>query len=572
MLSYQGKLTDTGGNPVRDSTYNVAFRLYTVASGGTAFWSETQSVQTKSGLFTVLLGVVTPIGYVPDAGEAYLGMAVGGGAELTPRLRLVSSAYAYKADTANYALAAPGGGDNAWVRGTPDSVLFTIRQLGIARGGAGNALWGNQASTHVNFGLSCTTGTSGENQQFSTVGGGFCNTASKGEATVGGGHGNIASSIDATVGGGFGNAASGYTATVAGGLQNSATGLYATVAGGFLNAASGQCAMTGGGQYDTTQAIYGGILSGYSNTAGDMEADTAATVTGGYDNAATGKFAAVGGGRGNGATGDYATVAGGMGNAAGNILATVAGGSHNSATGSDAAVGGGLDNCASGSHSSVPGGYADTAAGIYSFATNDNSVVPSSYSHSAAFNGQTATAASQLRCGTLSKAGGSFTIDHPLDPDGRILNHYFVESPQMPNLYYGSVVVGADGRAEVKLPDYFSALNRNPMVQLTGVGASDVYLAEDVSGNRFVIGGKPGTKVYWTALGERRDVSAEIIRRMMPVEQPKTGELAGRMLDDEFLSGCMDQLVRVGKAEGIDFRTAAGRARYEQMRSVAGEK
>ena len=110
MLSYQGKLTDTLGQPVTDSTYSVTFRLFTVPSGGTAFWNETQSVTTKGGLFSVLLGSVTPIGSVPDAGALYLGMAVAGTGALTPRLRIVSAAYAYKADTANYALAAAGIG------------------------------------------------------------------------------------------------------------------------------------------------------------------------------------------------------------------------------------------------------------------------------------------------------------------------------------------------------------------------------------------------------------------------------------------------------------------------------
>ncbi|MEO0019559.1 MAG: hypothetical protein ABIK47_02825, partial [candidate division WOR-3 bacterium] len=139
--------------------------------------------------------------------------------------------------------------------------------------------------------------------------------------------------------------------------------------------------------------------------------------------------------------------------------------------------------------------------------------------------------------------------------------------PEMLNIYRGSVILDASGRAEVKLPDYFSALNRNPHIQLTGVGSSDVYVAEKISGNRFVIGGKPGMEVYWQVTGERQDVSAEATRRMMPVEQPKTGELAGRMLDDDFLAGCMLQLEREGKAQGLDFRTAAGRARYEQMKN-----
>jgi len=40
------------------------------------------------------------------------------------------------------------------------------------------------------------------------------------------------------------------------------------------------------------------------------------------------------------------------------------------------------------------------------------------------------------------------------------------------------------------------------------------------------------------------------------------------MLDDDFLAGCMGQLVREGKAQGIDFRTAAGRQRYENAKQV----
>ncbi|HTW90117.1 MAG TPA: hypothetical protein VMH22_00215 [bacterium] len=100
ILSYQGKLTDTIGVPVADTTYSVTFQLYTVPSGGTAFWTETQTVRTSNGLFSVLLGSVTPIDSVPQAGTCYLGMQVGAGAELTPRFRIGSSAYAFAAQEA----------------------------------------------------------------------------------------------------------------------------------------------------------------------------------------------------------------------------------------------------------------------------------------------------------------------------------------------------------------------------------------------------------------------------------------------------------------------------------------
>ncbi|MEO0093979.1 MAG: hypothetical protein ABIK67_07000 [candidate division WOR-3 bacterium] len=110
MLNYQGKLTDATGNPVPDSTYSITFRLFTVTSGGTAFWNETQDVQTNNGLFNVLLGSLNPIDSIPQDGNCYLEMQVNPNPAMTPRVRIVSSAYAYqsrKADSANYASSAP---------------------------------------------------------------------------------------------------------------------------------------------------------------------------------------------------------------------------------------------------------------------------------------------------------------------------------------------------------------------------------------------------------------------------------------------------------------------------------
>jgi hypothetical protein len=143
----------------------------------------------------------------------------------------------------------------------------------------------------------------------------------------------------------------------------------------------------------------------------------------------------------------------------------------------------------------------------------------------------------------------------------------------MVNIYRGAAFLDANGRAEVRLPDYFDALNRNPMVQLTGVGSAEVvYVAEDINGNSFVIGGKPGMKVYWTVTGDRKDPSAEITRIIMPVEQPKTGDLAGRSLDDAFLGSTMQQLERMGEAGKFSFRTDAARQRYEDMKRKLEEK
>ena len=54
--------------------------------------------------------------------------------------------------------------------------------------------------------------------------------------------------------------------------------------------------------------------------------------------------------------------------------------------------------------------------------------------------------------GSLSKGGGGFTIDHPLDPENKYLRHSFVESPDMLNVYNGTVTTDANGEASVGLP------------------------------------------------------------------------------------------------------------------------
>ena len=74
--------------------------------------------------------------------------------------------------------------------------------------------------------------------------------------------------------------------------------------------------------------------------------------------------------------------------------------------------------------------------------------------------------------GTLSKTAGSFKIDHPLDPENRWLSHSFVESPDMMNVYNGNAELDDAGKATVKLPAYFEALNRDFRYQLTAVGAA----------------------------------------------------------------------------------------------------
>ena len=146
----------------------------------------------------------------------------------------------------------PGG----WTEiGTPTTRVETGGKWGIAR--AGNILYGAYDSTHVNLGVACTTGASGQNWKYCTVGGGEYNTASYDYATVGGGYQNTASGgLEATVSGGYQNTASGYGSTVGGGYTNTASGSYATVGGGDGNTASGGWATVPGGKLNTAAGYY----------------------------------------------------------------------------------------------------------------------------------------------------------------------------------------------------------------------------------------------------------------------------------------------------------------------------
>jgi hypothetical protein len=73
--------------------------------------------------------------------------------------------------------------------------------------------------------------------------------------------------------------------------------------------------------------------------------------------------------------------------------------------------------------------------------------------------------------GSVSKASGTFKIDDPIDPANKYLSHSFVESPDMMNIYNGTVVLDAKGEATVTMPDWFDALNQDFRYQLTSIVA-----------------------------------------------------------------------------------------------------
>lgn len=135
--------------------------------------------------------------------------------------------------------------------------------------------------------------------------------------------------------------------------------------------------------------------------------------------------------------------------------------------------------------------------------------------------------------GALSKAGGGFIVDHPTDPENKYLSHSFVESPEMLNVYSGTVTTDHDGSAEVELPAYFEALNRDFRYQLTVIGEfARAMVSEEIKGNEFAIRTDvPRVKVCWQVTGVRRDAWAEANR--IEVEEDKPAAECGHYLHPE---------------------------------------
>ena len=92
-LTYQGVLTNPDGTVVPDNAYSVRFRLYDQEAGGTALWDEAQSVTTVKGVFSAVLGKTTALDTLAFNRPYWLGLSVGAGTELTPRIALTASPY-----------------------------------------------------------------------------------------------------------------------------------------------------------------------------------------------------------------------------------------------------------------------------------------------------------------------------------------------------------------------------------------------------------------------------------------------------------------------------------------------
>jgi len=127
-----------------------------------------------------------------------------------------------------------------------------------------------------------------------------------------------------------------------------------------------------------------------------------------------------------------------------------------------------------------------------------------------------------LISGSISKGSGSFLIDHPLDPENKLLRHNFMESPENLVVYRGKIKLNSIGENIVELPEYFEALTKEneATVVLTSIGKPFLTGYEwENDFKSFKIYGEFEREVSWVVYADRDD---PVIHELgQPVEEEK---------------------------------------------------
>jgi hypothetical protein len=549
-INYQGVLKDAAGVLVPNGDYSITFKLYNVQSGGTALWNETKTINVVGGIINTQLGSATAIPSATFIGAAWLGITIGAGSELTPRITLSSVPYSFMSmNVPNGSITATKIADAQVVKslnGLKDNVNLvagsnvTITPSGNnltinATGGGGGTIVGSGTANYISkFTNSTTLGnstlfddgnriglgmnlpdfsltvnstpTSGLGLKVSRTGGGLIGLAimEDGQPTSlrgwsfeswnqrlkinAAGDNGITTlknlmTFDRIGNVGIGTETPSYPLHVAtnrkiSGYFTSDSSSYETrvlYAEYVAQGSNDAIAIYGKSIPLDYYGVGGQFVGGYKGVIGVVEPTGSHSYSGVY-------------GYVNGGTGD-------------NI---------------------GLEGRALLGNNNY-GVYGKAQSGTISYGVYGTASLGTT-NWAGYFSGNVNVT------GTLSKGGGSFKIDHPLDPTNKNLYHSFVESPDMMNIYNGNVVTDGSGYATVTMPDWFEALNREFRYQLTVIGDfAQAIISQEIQNNRFIIRtDKPNTKVSWQVTGIRHDKFAEKYR--IPVEENKASKDVGKYL------------------------------------------
>lgn len=92
QISIQSTLKDNNGNAIADGTVSIVFKLWTAQTSGTEVWTETANVEVVGGIYSHLLGSVTPFPAGTFGTQLYLELVINS-SPLTPRTPLTYAPY-----------------------------------------------------------------------------------------------------------------------------------------------------------------------------------------------------------------------------------------------------------------------------------------------------------------------------------------------------------------------------------------------------------------------------------------------------------------------------------------------
>jgi len=96
VMNFQAKLTDPS-NVLLTDTYNFTFRIFKTATGGSNLWNEQQRLRVDQGIVNAILGNNTALNL--SFNETYYLEIQIGSETLTPRHRIATNGYAFRANT-----------------------------------------------------------------------------------------------------------------------------------------------------------------------------------------------------------------------------------------------------------------------------------------------------------------------------------------------------------------------------------------------------------------------------------------------------------------------------------------
>jgi trimeric autotransporter adhesin len=553
LVRYAGVARDLDGKPLT-GVVGITFALYSEEAGGAVLWMETQNVQADAtGHYSVLLGSTKPDGLPAElfASEQarWIGVQVEQQTEQA-RTLLVSAPYALKAGDAETLGGLP---PSAFVQVTP-SASADAREPSPVTAATGAARVVSNASPNVTSDVTTTGGTANKIAMFTTA-----TTIQNSMITQSGSKVGIGTATPAQT---FQVAGSNATSS---GIQSLTTNTStATHSLAVVSAASSKGV--------TAELVADGLGTGLLKTAGgyagtttdqpmgfmtdDLErmritragfvgiGTTAPTawlqvnsqlfnmdgiIVNGFSGRTGSNQSGSDGLHANGGSSDPNSEA----NAGNGLVANGGQGGSLSGIGviANGGSGVGTGEGAIGVYATGGIGEADGSGGVFdggNFSFNGDGIDAYAGSgYAGYFSGDVSIT------GNISKGGGSFKIDHPLDPANKYLYHSFVESPDMKNIYDGVTTLDASGEAVIQMPEWFSVLNRDFRYQLTCIGAfAPVYVAEELAHSQFKIGGgRAGMRVSWQITGIRQDAWANAHR--IPVEEVKNARERGYYLHPE---------------------------------------